>query len=104
VAEALEAIEAVPLPARYGFWAVPSGIAVEVVAQADVPSVRRRIEQSLIDWQVPVCELHVVTDPTRLSRPFPLRCDLREHSFRPPTQRADIITPAAMLGVAQEVT
>jgi phenylacetate-CoA ligase len=103
VVEALEAIEDVPLPARYGFWAVPGGVAVEVVARADVPSVRRRIEQSLIDWQVPVCELHVVTDQTQLSRPFPLRCDLREHSFRPPAQRADVITPTTMAGVPQEV-
>jgi phenylacetate-CoA ligase len=103
VAEALEAVEEVPLPARYGFWAVPGGVAVEVVAQADVLSVRRRIEQSLIDWQVPVCELHIVTDPTQLSRPFPLRCDLREHSFRPPAQRADVSTPTAVPGAPQEV-
>jgi phenylacetate-coenzyme A ligase PaaK-like adenylate-forming protein len=33
VLEALEGIEEVALPARCGFWAVPGGVAVEVVAQ-----------------------------------------------------------------------
>ncbi len=44
VLEALESIEELPLPARCGFWAVPGGMAVEVVAQ-DTPTVRRAIEQ-----------------------------------------------------------
>jgi phenylacetate-coenzyme A ligase PaaK-like adenylate-forming protein len=107
VAEALESIEEVPLPARYGFWAVPGGVAVEVVACADTLSVRHRIEQRLIDWQVPVCELHIVTDQAQLRQPFPLRCDLREHSFRPPAQRADIIIPGITFvgnGIVRTIT
>ena len=31
VMEALEAVAEIPLPARFGFWAVPRGVAVEVV-------------------------------------------------------------------------
>ena len=31
VLEALEGVDEVPLPARYGFWAVPGGVGVEVV-------------------------------------------------------------------------
>src|ERR1051326_2080798 len=34
VLEALECVEEVPLPARCGFWAVPGGVAVEVVTRA----------------------------------------------------------------------
>ena len=41
VAEALEAVDAVPLPARYGFWPVPGGVGVEVVTRSDGPAVRR---------------------------------------------------------------
>jgi phenylacetate-CoA ligase len=37
VLEALEALEDVPLPGRCGFWAVPGGVAVEVVVRNDRP-------------------------------------------------------------------
>ena len=49
VLEALEAAalaDAVPLPARCGFWAVPGGVAVEALVrpgQGDVPAVRRAV-------------------------------------------------------------
>src|SRR5260370_19737370 len=44
LAEALEALAAVPLAARYGCWAVPVGVAVEVVVRDDSPHARRRAE------------------------------------------------------------
>jgi phenylacetate-coenzyme A ligase PaaK-like adenylate-forming protein len=81
VMEALEAVEAVPLPARFGFWAVPGGVAVEVVVRRNVAEVRRQLEHSLAEWGVPVQELHLLTDRSQLRQPFPLRGDLREGTF-----------------------
>jgi hypothetical protein len=83
VLEALEGVEDVTLPARCGFWAVPGGAAIEVVAH-DTPHVRRAIEQSLEARGVPVRELHLVQHQSRLRHPLPLRCDLRETSFSQP--------------------
>jgi phenylacetate-coenzyme A ligase PaaK-like adenylate-forming protein len=48
VLEAVETIDAVPLPARCGFWAVPGGVAVEVLVDRDAPPVRRAVEHALI--------------------------------------------------------
>ena len=84
VLEALEAVETGPLPARYGFWAVPGGVAVEVVAP-DTQSTRRCIEVQLEAQGVPVRQLHLVPNPTSLQQPRPLRCDLREQIFTPRT-------------------
>jgi len=81
--EALESIEELPLPARCGFWAVPGGVAVEVVAQ-DTPTVRRAIKQSLQARGVPLEELHLVEHQSQLRHPLPLRGDLRETSFGQP--------------------
>jgi hypothetical protein len=81
VAEALEALDEVPLPARYGFWAVPGGVAVEVVVRQSSPQVRSRIETSLQAGGVPLQELHLRDEPSQLQRPIPLRGDLREHTF-----------------------
>jgi phenylacetate-coenzyme A ligase PaaK-like adenylate-forming protein len=86
VLEALESLEAVPLPARYGFWAAPGGVAVEVVARADTPAMRRAIRASLLDHGVPLVALHVETDRRALRRPLPLRCDLRDGGFGAPSQ------------------
>jgi hypothetical protein len=80
VMEALEAVPAVPLPARFGFWATPGGVAVEVVVRP-IASARQQIEQSLADWGVPLQALHLRTDRSQLQQPFPLRGDLRELSF-----------------------
>ncbi len=88
VMEALEALPDVPLPARFGFCAVPGGVAVEVVAASDAASVRRHIAASLEDAGVALQALTVVTDPTALTHPYPLRCDLRETSFRPTNTQA----------------
>jgi phenylacetate-CoA ligase len=80
VAEALEAVEAVPLPARYGFGPAPGGVAVEVVAAGDARA-RRAIERSLEAHGVPVRSLRVVAAAHELARPVRLRCDLREQSL-----------------------
>jgi phenylacetate-CoA ligase len=84
VLEALEAVAAVPLPARCGFWAVPGGVAVEAVVERDTPDVRRAVERELEERGVPVRQLHLVADRGQLRRPLPLRCDLREVSFGQP--------------------
>jgi phenylacetate-coenzyme A ligase PaaK-like adenylate-forming protein len=81
ILEALEAVDAVPLPARCGFWAVPGGVAVEVVTRTDSPEARRSIERSLEEHEVPLRALHLVPDRRQLQRPLPLRCDLREATF-----------------------
>jgi hypothetical protein len=80
VQEALEAVEAVPLPARHGCWAVPGGVAVEVVAP-DKPAVRRAIADGLEGQSVPLRQLYLVGDSGHLQHPRPLRCDLREGTF-----------------------
>jgi phenylacetate-coenzyme A ligase PaaK-like adenylate-forming protein len=88
VIEALEAVDAVPLPARYGFWPVPGGVAVEVVTRNQGPAVRRAIEQGLLERGVPLRRLTLCADRSQLERPLPLRCDLKETSFAKPTQPA----------------
>jgi acyl-CoA synthetase (AMP-forming)/AMP-acid ligase II len=84
VAEALEGLEEVPLPARYGFWSVPGGVAVEVATRRAAPGVRHTIETCLEERGVPVHELRLVEDCSHLLHPMPLRCDLREYMFSLP--------------------
>lgn len=84
VVEALEAVETVPLPARYGFRAVPGGVAVEVAVRSDTPGTRRRLGEQLEAGGVPLAELRLVEDPAQLTAPVPLRCDLREATFTGP--------------------
>jgi hypothetical protein len=86
VAEALEGVEAVPLPARYGFWAEPGGVGVEVVARQDGAAARQAIAAALEERGVPLRALRVVTEPSALHRPVPLRCDLRETGFSTPAR------------------
>jgi phenylacetate-CoA ligase len=82
VLEALEGAEEVPLPARYGFWTVPGGVAVEVVVRKSAePRVRLAIETRLEERGVPVGELNLVEHRSELQRPVPLRCDLKEIAF-----------------------
>lgn len=81
VVEALEGVDEVPLPARYGFWEVPGGVAVEVVAGATGAAVRARIGDALEARGVPLRELHVVGARDELRHPLPLRCDLKEGSL-----------------------
>jgi phenylacetate-CoA ligase len=86
VLEALEGGDDVSLPARYGFWEVPGGVAVEVVARGSGPRVRRNIESRLQERGVPVRQLHLAEHRSELRNPMPLRCDLRETSFRTPIE------------------
>ncbi|MBV9788953.1 MAG: phenylacetate--CoA ligase family protein [Chloroflexi bacterium] len=81
IVEALEALDEVPLPARCGYWAVPGGVAVEVLVRDATPATRRAIERSLQAWDVPVRELYLHTDRSELLRPLPWRGDLREGMF-----------------------
>ena len=100
VAEALEAVEEVPLPARYGFWAVPDsagGVAVEVMTRRDTPGARRKIEVSLEEHSVPMRELILVEERSQLQHPVPLRGDLREHVFSPSRMDSKPAIEASML-------
>ncbi len=84
VAEALEALEEIPLPARYGFWASEDGkgVEVEVLVPYVTTEMRRKIETSL-EWQeVPLSALHLTTRKQDLRQPCPLRGDLREQMFQ----------------------
>ena len=75
VIEALESLEEVPLPTRYGFWAVPGGVAVEVVARSTGARTKAVVGAALEAAGVPLRELHVVDDPGELtsSAPAPMR-------------------------------
>ena len=83
VAEALEALEELPLPARYGFWASEDskGVEVEVLVPHITSEIRRKIETSLEEWNVPLHTLHLLTHKQDLRQPCPLRGDLREQMF-----------------------
>jgi phenylacetate-CoA ligase len=84
VLEALEGADEVPLPARYGFWAVPGGVGVEGVVRRTAPRVRRAVETRLEERGVPVRQLNLVEHRGELRRPVPLRCDLKETTFGVP--------------------
>jgi hypothetical protein len=81
ILEALEDIQEVPLPAHCGFWAVPEGVAVEVITRSDTAEARRKIAEALEKQHIPVRELSLLSDPSQLQHPFPHRGDLRELSF-----------------------
>jgi acyl-CoA synthetase (AMP-forming)/AMP-acid ligase II len=81
VLDALESVEEVTLPARYGFWAVPGGVAVEVVARSTGAHTRAVIGDALAARGIPLRQLYVVGDRGELTHPLPLRCDLREGSL-----------------------
>lgn len=83
--EVLEAMAEVPLPARYGFWAVPGGVAVEVVTRNSSSALRGHVRDRLEERGVPVREIRLLEHESRLLHPIPLRCDLREASFRLPS-------------------
>ncbi|HEX6510458.1 MAG TPA: hypothetical protein VF221_22750, partial [Chloroflexota bacterium] len=99
ILEALEATDEVPLPARYGFWAVPGGVAVDVVARNTGPALRGGIQRQLEERGVPVREIHLLEHESRLSHPIPLRCDLREVSFAPSPEPARAVGPSASAGL-----
>jgi acyl-CoA synthetase (AMP-forming)/AMP-acid ligase II len=80
IAEAVEAVEAVPLPARYECTAVPGGVAVDVLIRSgcDVAAARRRIGAELEARGVPVRSLSTVDDLAKLRNPTRCRCDFDE--------------------------
>lgn len=88
IAEALEALDEVPLPARCGFWAVPGGVAVEVVTRETSRETQARIEAGLHEYGVPVREVYLREHVRELRCPLPLRGDLRETMFSCMRQRA----------------
>lgn len=81
VMEALEAVDEVPLPAKFSFWAVPKGVAVEVIVRENTLNVRNKIEISLAERNVPLRELFLLDDRSQLRQPYPLRGDLKETLF-----------------------
>ena len=81
ILEAMEAVDAVPLPARCAFWAAPEGVDVEAVVHAVTPAVRRAVEDSLHGQCVPLKALHLTTDAAGLRHALPWRGDLHEASF-----------------------
>lgn len=78
VLEAAEGIDALPLPARCGFWAEGDGVAVELFAPE---ALRRTIGDALEAGGVPLRVLHLLDDPRQLRRPLPWRGDLHESGF-----------------------
>lgn len=102
ILEALEEEENVPLPARYGLWAVEGGVGVEAVTRPSGPGVHRSIAARLEERGVPVRELRLVEHPSDLRRPVPLRCDLKEISFGAPRTPVDAFvgpaTPEQAMG------
>jgi len=84
ILEALESVRAVPLPARFGFWAVPGGVAVEVVVREHSRVALLSIGAALKAQGVPLCELYILKQADQLRYPFPLRCDLREGKLHQP--------------------
>jgi len=84
------------------FWAVPGGVAVEVVTFTDSARLRRMVGQRLEEHGVPVRELHLVREGRQLRRPLPLRGDLREVAFGG-TQELDVAPERAPHGAESAV-
>ena len=97
IAEALEALEEVPLPARYGFWAIPGGVAVEVVVRQATLHARHRIETSLLERDVPIQDVHLLEHRSQVQHPMPLRGDLREQTFNVETNNHPLAGEASLL-------
>jgi len=85
IAEALEAVDGVPLPARYGYSAVPGGVSVEVAVRpgGQAEAVRRQIGDELEARGVPLRSLSTVDDPAAVGDPVKLRCDFDEGQLLP---------------------
>lgn len=81
VAEALEAVDDLPLPARYRFHAHGDGVAVSVLVPQVTTAHRNQIEASLRHQGVALAALDLTTDPATLPNPIPLRGDLHEGTF-----------------------
>jgi phenylacetate-coenzyme A ligase PaaK-like adenylate-forming protein len=97
VLEAIEAVDAVPLPARCCFYLRDGMLTIEVAVPQASSLLRAQIEQSLQTHGVAYRVLEVVTDPAHLTHPLPLRGDLTERSFETLST-----TPAAPVAIAVE--
>lgn len=86
IAEALEILEEVPLPARFGFKKAPGGVDVEVLARDNKARTRKLISSKLREYGVPLKRLHIVTEKNKLKQPLPLRCDLRDVTYEKGTR------------------
>lgn len=95
VLEALEDVDAVPLPARCSFAALGDGVEVQVVCRRDTRAVRASIADSLEQHGVPVRRLRVHSDRDELVDALPLRCDLRETAFAPTDASQVLLSPVA---------
>ena len=72
VIEALESVDAIELPARFGFWEEDGGVTVEVVAEA---AARSAIGDALDERNVPVKRLLIRDSRDELERTYALRVD-----------------------------
>lgn len=81
VLEAVEGLDALPLPARVGFWAQEDGVAVEVVVPEPSAELHAQIMAALWAQNVPVRALYLRTSSEQLTNPLPWRGDLVEQSF-----------------------
>ena len=92
--EAVETLEALPLPARCSFHGEGDGVVVEVAVPETTNSLRHHIEAKLHGQGVPLCDLRLVTDPAQLVDPLPLRGDLHERTFVSNDPDADVAMEA----------
>ncbi|WP_336216109.1 hypothetical protein [Nonomuraea sp. LPB2021202275-12-8] len=86
IAEAVEAVEAVPLPARHSYREVSGGVAVEVLARAgcDASVVYRDVGAELESRGVPLRSLSIVDDSAKLRGAPKCRCDFDEGALLRP--------------------
>ena len=78
ILEALEALDVVPLPARYAAHAVEGRLAVELLVREATPPAERQVREALEHAGVPLRHLRLVEDIRRLRSSLSRRCDLRE--------------------------
>ncbi|HEX2915850.1 MAG TPA: AMP-binding protein [Chloroflexia bacterium] len=97
IVEALEAIEEVPLPARFSLQPGRSGVVVQVALNSNAllttGYLSGKIAASLIEQGIPLEDLQLVANPHELKQPFPWRADLREYSFQEKSPEEALVNP-----------
>jgi phenylacetate-CoA ligase len=83
VLEALERLEAVPLPAQFGISVCGNGVGVEIVTRTQNKHLQQQIGASLEANGIPLRALTLCQSPEDLTNPYPLRGNLREVMFTP---------------------
>jgi phenylacetate-coenzyme A ligase PaaK-like adenylate-forming protein len=81
ILEALEALDVVPLPARYAARAVDGGLAIELLVREATRSNEQRVREALDQAGVPIRSLRLVENRLRLQSPLSRRSDRREPAF-----------------------